>query len=55
LSLTLQQGLVTPGSSIPTLISMSTDLLPNVRTKVENLLKEIDQKYAGMVQVLRLK
>uniref|UniRef100_A0A914CW65 Nipped-B protein n=1 Tax=Acrobeloides nanus TaxID=290746 RepID=A0A914CW65_9BILA len=46
---TLQQGLVTPGSSIPTLISMSTDSLPNIRTKVENLLKEIDTKYAGMV------
>ncbi|MFH4983111.1 hypothetical protein AB6A40_009820 [Gnathostoma spinigerum] len=47
--LTLNQGLVTPGSSIPTLIAMTTDCLPNVRNKVENVLRDIDSKYAGMV------
>ncbi|CAJ0573496.1 unnamed protein product, partial [Mesorhabditis spiculigera] len=47
---TLNQGLVTPGSSIPTLIAMMTDPIPLIRNKVENLLKEIDTKYQGMVQ-----
>lgn len=49
--LTLSQGLVTPGSSIPTLIAMSTDPLTKIRNKVENMLKDIDSKYAGMVPV----
>uniref|UniRef100_A0A158Q833 Nipped-B protein n=1 Tax=Elaeophora elaphi TaxID=1147741 RepID=A0A158Q833_9BILA len=47
--LTLSQGLVTPGSSIPTLIAMSTDQNILVRNKVENMLRDIDSKYAGMV------
>ncbi|KHN74356.1 Nipped-B-like protein pqn-85 [Toxocara canis] len=47
--LTLSQGLVTPGASIPTLIAMSTDRIPAIRNKVENMLKDIDSKYAGMV------
>uniref|UniRef100_A0A915BWJ3 Nipped-B protein n=2 Tax=Parascaris univalens TaxID=6257 RepID=A0A915BWJ3_PARUN len=47
--LTLGQGLVTPGSSIPTLIAMSTDSIAAIRNKVGNLLKDIDSKYAGMV------
>ncbi|KAL3993808.1 Sister chromatid cohesion C-terminus family protein [Acanthocheilonema viteae] len=47
--LTLSQGLVTPGSSIPTLIAMSTDRNTLVRNKVENILRDIDSKYAGMV------
>uniref|UniRef100_A0A915PUN3 Nipped-B protein n=1 Tax=Setaria digitata TaxID=48799 RepID=A0A915PUN3_9BILA len=47
--LTLSQGLVTPGSSIPTLIAMSTDRNTLVRNKVENMLRDIDSKYAGMV------
>uniref|UniRef100_A0A915D8C6 Nipped-B protein n=1 Tax=Ditylenchus dipsaci TaxID=166011 RepID=A0A915D8C6_9BILA len=46
---TLEQGLVTPGSSIPTLMAMSTDPLPVVRIKIENLIKDIDTKYSGMV------
>lgn len=49
--LTLSQGLVTPGSSIPTLIAMSTDSIPGIRNKVENMLKDIDTKYSGMVPV----
>ncbi|CAD6192097.1 unnamed protein product [Caenorhabditis auriculariae] len=48
--LTLSQGLVTPGSSIATLIAMTTDPIQLIRHRVENLLKEIDSKYAGMVQ-----
>ncbi|MCP9261200.1 hypothetical protein DINM_004449 [Dirofilaria immitis] len=47
--LTLCQGLVTPGSSIPTLIAMSTDRNTLIRNKVENMLRDIDSKYAGMV------
>uniref|UniRef100_A0A1I8EA76 Nipped-B protein n=1 Tax=Wuchereria bancrofti TaxID=6293 RepID=A0A1I8EA76_WUCBA len=47
--LTLGQGLVTPGSSIPTLIAMSTDRNTLIRNKVENMLRDIDSKYAGMV------
>ncbi|KAK6104387.1 Sister chromatid cohesion C-terminus family protein [Brugia pahangi] len=47
--LTLSQGLVTPGSSIPTLIAMSTDRNTLIRNKVENILRDIDSKYAGMV------
>ena len=41
---TLQQGLVTPGSAIPTLIAMCTDPLPNVRVRIEQLIKDIDTK-----------
>uniref|UniRef100_A0AC35U5H9 Nipped-B protein n=1 Tax=Rhabditophanes sp. KR3021 TaxID=114890 RepID=A0AC35U5H9_9BILA len=46
---TLQQGLVTPGSSIPTLIAMTTDPQVKIRYRIENVLKEIDSKYAGML------
>lgn len=48
--MTLNQGLVTPGSSIPALIAMTTDPVLTIRNKVENLLKEIDTKYGNMVQ-----
>lgn len=48
---TLSQGLVTPGSSIAVLIAMSTDSLLVIRNKVEGLIKDIDSKYQGMVQV----
>ncbi|CEF70691.1 Nipped-B-like protein [Strongyloides ratti] len=46
---TLQQGLVTPGSSIPTLIAMTTDPQIKIRYRIENVLKEIDSKYTGMI------
>ncbi|KAK6732347.1 hypothetical protein RB195_016622 [Necator americanus] len=49
-SLTYTQGLVTPGTSIATLIAMTTDPLPIVRNRVEAMLKDIDAKYAGMIQ-----
>lgn len=32
------------------LIAMTTDPVQSIRIKVEHLLKEIDTKYAGMVQ-----
>ena len=48
---TLEQGLVTPGSSIPTLMAMSTDPLPVIRIKIENLIRDIDTKYSGMIAV----
>ncbi|VDN18920.1 unnamed protein product [Gongylonema pulchrum] len=48
-TLTLKQGLVTPGSSIPTLIAMSTDPEPRIRSSVERALRDIDSKYSGMV------
>ncbi|GMR36774.1 hypothetical protein PMAYCL1PPCAC_06969 [Pristionchus mayeri] len=47
---TLSQGLVTPGSSIHVLIAMSTDPVPAIRHKVESLVKDIDNKYQGMIQ-----
>ncbi|VDK72975.1 unnamed protein product, partial [Onchocerca ochengi] len=50
--LTLSQGLITPGSSIPTLIAMSTDRNTVVRNKVENMLRDIDSKYAGMSKAI---
>ncbi|KAI1712006.1 HEAT repeat associated with sister chromatid cohesion domain-containing protein [Ditylenchus destructor] len=46
---TLEQGLVTPGSSIPTLMAMSTDPLPVIRVKIETLIRDIDTKYSGMI------
>ncbi|KAK6029946.1 HEAT repeat protein [Ostertagia ostertagi] len=49
-NLTYSQGLVTPGTSIATLIAMTTDPLPIVRSRVEGMLKDIDTKYAGMIQ-----
>ena len=49
--LTIIQGLIPPYESIPTLIAMTTDPLVPVRNRVENLLKEIESKNAGMVQV----
>uniref|UniRef100_A0A158P7D5 Nipped-B protein n=1 Tax=Angiostrongylus cantonensis TaxID=6313 RepID=A0A158P7D5_ANGCA len=49
-SLTYTQGLVTPGTSIATLIAMTTDPLPIVRNRVEAMLKDIDAKYSGMIQ-----
>lgn len=52
--LTYTQGLVTPGTSIATLIAMTTDPLPIVRNRVEGMLKDIDAKYAGMIQVIVL-
>ncbi|UMM20868.1 hypothetical protein L5515_015971 [Caenorhabditis briggsae] len=48
--LTLNQGLVTPGASIPTLIAMITDPVETIRNRIDILLKEIDSKYSGMVQ-----
>lgn len=42
---------MTPGSSIPTLIAMSTDPIAAVRVRISNLIKETDAKYAGMVAV----
>ncbi|CAB3404907.1 unnamed protein product [Caenorhabditis bovis] len=48
--LTLNQGLVTPGASISYLIAMTTDPVELIRNKIDNLIKEIDSKYAGMVQ-----
>lgn len=48
--LTLNQGLVTPGASIPTLIAMVTDPVELIRNRIDILLKEIDSKYSGMVQ-----
>ncbi|EGT52745.1 CBN-PQN-85 protein [Caenorhabditis brenneri] len=48
--LTLNQGLVTPGASIPTLIAMVTDPVEIIRNRIDGLLKEIDSKYSGMVQ-----
>ncbi|EFO84478.1 CRE-PQN-85 protein [Caenorhabditis remanei] len=48
--LTLNQGLVTPGASIPTLIAMITDPVEIIRNRIDILLKEIDSKYSGMVQ-----
>eukprot|EP00081_Caenorhabditis_elegans_P014375 NP_493687.2 Nipped-B-like protein pqn-85 [Caenorhabditis elegans] len=48
--LTLNQGLVTPGASIPTLIAMTTDPVDVIRNRIDILLKEIDSKYSGMVQ-----
>lgn len=49
--MTIIQGLIPPYESIPTLIAMTTDPLVPVRNRVENLLKEIESKNAGMVQV----
>lgn len=49
---TLEQGLVTPGSSIPTLIAMSTDSLSSIRIRIESLIKDIDTKYTGMIAVI---
>jgi cohesin loading factor subunit SCC2 len=46
---TMMQGLVTPGDPLPTMIAMTTDLIPSIRNKIEPLLKEIDQKYGGML------
>jgi cohesin loading factor subunit SCC2 len=46
---TLQQGLVTPGSSIPTLIAMCTDSVSIIRVRAEQLLKETDAKNGVMV------
>lgn len=48
--LTLNQGLVTPGASIPTLIAMTTDPVDVIRNRIDILLKDIDSKYSGMVQ-----
>lgn len=47
---TLSQGLVTPGNSIHVLIAMSTDPISAIRHKVESLVKDIDNKYQGMIQ-----
>jgi cohesin loading factor subunit SCC2 len=46
---TMIQGLVTPGDPLPTMIAMTTDSVSIIRNKIEPLLKEIDQKYSGMV------
>lgn len=46
---TLEQGLVTPGSSIPTLIAMSTDYLSGIRTRVEILIRDMNTKYKGLI------
>ncbi|KAK0394945.1 hypothetical protein QR680_001025 [Steinernema hermaphroditum] len=47
--MTLGQGLVTPGSSIPTLIAITTDEKSLVQIKMEGILKDIDLKYPTMV------
>ncbi|CAD5216331.1 unnamed protein product [Bursaphelenchus xylophilus] len=46
---TQNQGLLTPGTAIPTLIAMCTDKIISIRGRIESLVKEIDSKYAGMV------
>lgn len=48
--LTISQGLVTPGASIPTLIAMTTDPVEQIRNRIDILLKEVDSRYGGMVQ-----
>ena len=48
---TLEQGLVTPGSSVPTIIAMSTDSLSTVRTRVETLIRDMNTKYKGLILV----
>lgn len=50
---TLSRGLIMPGSSIPTLIAMSTDILPNIRLKIEALIKDIEIKYPGIIAVFK--
>uniref|UniRef100_A0A1I7Z9A1 Nipped-B protein n=1 Tax=Steinernema glaseri TaxID=37863 RepID=A0A1I7Z9A1_9BILA len=47
--MTLGQGLVTPGSSIPTVIAITTDEKSLVQIKMETILKDIDLKYPTMV------
>ncbi|CAK5069745.1 unnamed protein product [Meloidogyne enterolobii] len=46
---TLEQGLVTPGSSIPTLIAMSTDYLSQIRIGVDILIRDMNTKYKGLI------
>lgn len=48
---TLEQGLVTPGSSVPTLIAMSTDSLSEIRTRVDILIRDMNTKYKGLILV----
>jgi hypothetical protein len=48
---TLEQGLVTPGSSVPTLVAMSTDTLSTIRTRVETLIRDMNTKYKGLILV----
>uniref|UniRef100_A0A915M9B9 Nipped-B protein n=1 Tax=Meloidogyne javanica TaxID=6303 RepID=A0A915M9B9_MELJA len=48
---TLEQGLVTPGSSIPTLIAMSTDYLSQIRIGVDILIRDMNTKYKGLILV----
>lgn len=48
---TLSRGLIMPGSAIPTLIAMSTDILPTIRLKIESLIKDIEVKYPGIIAV----
>jgi len=47
----LEQGLVTPGSSIPTLIAMSTDYLSQIRIGVDILIRDMNTKYKGLILV----
>jgi hypothetical protein len=51
---TLEQGLVTPGSSIPTLIAMSTDPLAVIRSRIEHLIRDMNTKYKGLIQVIKI-
>ncbi|KAL3116765.1 hypothetical protein niasHT_004266 [Heterodera trifolii] len=46
---TLEQGLVTPGTSVPTLIAMSTDPLTNIRARADALIRDMNAKYKGMI------
>ncbi|CDW55629.1 nipped B protein [Trichuris trichiura] len=48
---TLQQGLIHPGQCMPCVIAMTTDPVEEIRSSSSSILKEIDSKYAGFVQM----
>ncbi|KRZ72053.1 Nipped-B-like protein, partial [Trichinella papuae] len=52
--LTLQQGLVHPGQCIPCVVAMTTDPYAETRVKAEKILKEIDGRYGGFLQIKAL-
>ena len=49
ISTTINQGLVTPAPTIPTLISMSTDPIDDIRLKADKSLNEMSAKYGQVL------
>ncbi|CAE1303158.1 SCC2 [Acanthosepion pharaonis] len=54
IQIVLRQGLIHPVQCVPYLITMGTELDPNIRVKSDQQLQDIDKKYPGFIHMKAL-